>query len=60
MGDWMKAGEYEVGELHFSHDMQTVYFHSSREGGKGMYDIWVSEWGEDGWGEPVNFEAVNS
>jgi hypothetical protein len=58
--DWMKTFEYEVGELHFSADMQALYFHSNREGGKGMYDIWVSKWEEGGWGEPVNLEVVNS
>ena len=58
--DWLKATEYDVGELHFTHDMKTVYFHSAREGGKGQYDIWVSHWGEDGWGEPENLEVVNS
>lgn len=58
--DWLKTFEYDVGELHFSHNMKTVYFHSAREGGKGQYDIWVSEWGEEGWGEPVNLDIVNS
>lgn len=58
--DWMKTFEYEVGEIDFSPDMKTLYFHSGRDGGKGGYDIWVSEWVDGGWGEPVNLEAVNS
>jgi hypothetical protein len=58
--DWMKTFEYEVGELHFSADLKTLYFHSSRGGGKGGYDIWVSEWDNGEWGYPVNLEIVNS
>lgn len=50
--NWMKTFEYEVGELYITSDMQHMYFHSDREGSKGMRDIWVSEWTIDGWGEP--------
>jgi hypothetical protein len=58
--NWMKTFEYEVGELYITSDMQNLYFHSDREGSKGLRDIWVSEWTDDGWGEPENIEAVNS
>lgn len=58
--NWMKTFEYEVGELYITSDMQSLYFHSDREGGKGMRDIWVSEWTDGEWGEPVNIEVVNS
>ncbi len=58
--DWMKTSEYKVGELYITTDLQTLYFHSDREGGKGERDIWVSVWTYDEWGEPVNLEAVNS
>ena len=38
-----------------------LYFASGREGGAGGLDIWYSLRGTDGgWGDPVNFAAVNS
>jgi len=58
--DWMKTFEHEVGELYITSDLQSLYFHSAREGSKGLRDIWVSEWTDGEWGEPVNIEAVNS
>ncbi len=47
---WHYAGDafpqsYEVGELHITPDGKEVYFHSSREGGLGGYDIWVTRKG---------------
>lgn len=53
-GDELRQHEYEVGELHISADGQELYFHSSRPGGYGGLDIWVSTLTPDGWGEPVN------
>ena len=46
--NWRYAGdklnnEYQVGELHITADGVELYFHSSRKGGKGGYDIWVSK-----------------
>jgi len=58
--NWMKTFEYEVGELYITPDFQQLYFHSDREGSKGMRDIWFSTWTDGEWGEPVNIEAVNS
>ena len=52
--DELKMDEYETGELHISADGQELYFHSSRAGGFGMRDIWVSRMTSTGWGEPVN------
>lgn len=52
--------EYEVGELHITADGQELYFHSSRPGGQGEYDIWVSHNQGGEWGEPVNLTVVNS
>jgi hypothetical protein len=52
--------DYQVGELHLSRDGNTLYFHSSRPGGKGGLDIWMSKKVNGEWGEPVNLEAVNS
>lgn len=52
--------EYEVGELHITADGQELYFHSSRPGGLGGYDLWVSQNVGGEWGEPVNLTIVNS
>ncbi len=51
---------YQVGELHISADGDTLYFHSSRPGGQGGLDIWVSHKVDGEWDEPVNLESVNS
>jgi hypothetical protein len=63
--NWTNAGErlnltYEVGEMHITPDGDELYFHSSRNGGKGEYDIWVSRQTEGDWGVPENVEAVNT
>ena len=63
--NWQYAGgqfpeSYEVGELHFSMNWQELYFHSSRPGGKGGYDIWVTRKIDGNWQEPENIEVVNS
>jgi hypothetical protein len=34
--------EYDIGEMHITADGAELYFHSSRTGGKGQCDIWVS------------------
>lgn len=40
-------------------DGRSLYFVSSREGGYGKLDIWVSHIGEDGyWSEPVNLGPI--
>ncbi len=52
--------DYEVGELHITADGKELYFHSSRPGGLGEYDIWVSQNVGGEWQEPVNLEIVNS
>ncbi len=61
--NWTNADfnpEYEVGELDISRDGTELYFASSRSGGRGGLDIWVSEWVDGGWSEPQNVAAVNS
>ena len=52
--------EYQVGELHITADGRELYFHSPREGGKGQYDIWVSENVNGEWQPPQNVAIVNS
>jgi hypothetical protein len=49
---------YEVGELHIFGD--ELYFHSTRPGGKGEYDIWVTRNVDGEWQAPENVEAINS
>ncbi len=61
--NWQEADfdpAYEVGELHISGDGTELYFHSSRPGGLGEVDIWVSHRKGDDWGAPENVTAVNS
>ncbi|MBN1305592.1 MAG: PD40 domain-containing protein [Anaerolineales bacterium] len=61
--NWQEAGfdpEYEVGELHITPDGNELYFHSSRPGGQGGYDIWRSKWRAGAWQAPDNLEIVNS
>jgi hypothetical protein len=56
----LKTEEHDVGELYISADGKRLYFHSTREGGEGMYDIWFSDKTGDEWGAPVNLEVVNT
>ena len=63
--DWKNAGEklnaaYQVGEIHVTADGNEMYFHSSRAGGKGGVDIWVTRRIGDEWQIPENVEAVNT
>jgi hypothetical protein len=61
--DWNIADfnpDYEVGELHITADGTKLYFHSARAGGKGQYDIWVSDYSGSGWLAPRNIETVNT
>ena len=51
---------YEVGELHITSDGNELYFHSSRPGGMGGYDIWMCRNVDGEWQEPINVEIVNS
>ena len=63
--DWKNAGkklnvDYEVGEFHITADGNEMYFHSSRAGGKGGYDIWVTRNVNGEWQVPENVETVNT
>jgi Tol biopolymer transport system component len=66
--EWRNAGaqwneDFDVGEFHLSADGRTLYFGSSRPGGLGGRDIWVSTRTPEGWsqaadlGPPVNTPA---
>ena len=44
-----------------SADGRTLYFVSTRSGGKGGQDIWMSTLDDEGhWGKPVNLEDINT
>ena len=62
-GNWQLADfnpDYQVGELHITADGSELYFHSSRPGGVGDLDVWVSKKIAGKWGEPENIRIVNS
>lgn len=65
-GSWQKwqlvefDPSYEVGELHISSDGKDLYFASTRPGGMGNMDIWVSHWLDGRWNEPGNIMEVNT
>jgi hypothetical protein len=50
--------DYGIGELHVVGD--AIYYHASRPGGKGQYDIWVTRRVGGAWQPPENVAAVNS
>ncbi|MGD9677357.1 MAG: hypothetical protein AB7V16_03175 [Vulcanibacillus sp.] len=61
--NWEYAGdrlmkEIQIGEVHINDD--DLYFHSSRSGGKGGYDIWVTTRNGDSWSDPLNIAVVNT
>ena len=61
--NWTYAGdrlmkEIQIGEVHIHGD--DLYFHSSREGGQGNYDIWITTRNGDSWSDPVNIRTINS
>jgi len=63
--NWENVGkklnaDYEIGELHITADGNEMYFHSSRTGGKGNLDIWVTRKLNGEWQEPENVEVINT
>jgi hypothetical protein len=63
--NWQYVGDklmkdYQVGEMHITADGSELYFHSSRNGGKGQYDIWVSRNLNGDWQTPENVAAINT
>ena len=62
---WTNAGEllnkvYDVGELHITTDGNEIYYSSTRAGGKGQSDIWVTYRVNGQWQEPENIDVVNT
>lgn len=63
--NWQYVGDklmkdYQVGEMHITADGNTMYFHSTRAGGKGGLDIWTTRNVGGEWQTPENVAAVNS
>ena len=63
--DWQYAGdllnkEYQVGEMCLTPDGNEMYFGSSRAGGQGGLDIWVTKLVNGTWQAPENVGAVNT
>ncbi len=63
--NWQNAGQllnqsYEIGEVHLAAGGAEIYFNSTRSGGLGQSDIWVSRRVDGQWQEPENIAAVNS
>ena len=63
--NWQYVGDklmndYQVGEMHITANGTELYFHSPRTGGKGQYDIWVSQNVSGTWQPPENVAAVNT
>ncbi len=63
--NWSNAGElfnktYQIGELHVSADGDEVYCGSTRPGGRGQSDIWVTRKVGGQWQPPQNVAAVNT
>jgi hypothetical protein len=60
---WKKVSfnpDFEIGELHITSDRSELYFHSSRIGGKGQYDIWISKNDNGEWLSPQNIGVINT
>lgn len=59
--NWQNAdfeSSFEVGEFHIHGN--ELYYHSSRSGGKGNYDIWKLTRVNGEWQDPVNVEVINT
>ena len=61
--NWRYSGdrlmkEIQIGEVHLYGD--ELYFHSSRTGGAGNFDIWVTTRNNSSWSDPVNIQEVNT
>lgn len=51
----------QVGELHFTSDGQSLYFHSDRDAGAGGRDIWRADRNADGaWSPSANVATINT
>jgi len=61
LADALLPQDGQVGELHFTSDGQTLYFHSDRNAGAGGRDIWRADRKADGtWLPSVNVMEINT
>jgi hypothetical protein len=61
LADSLLPQDGQVGELHFTSDGKSLYFHSDRSAGAGGRDIWRSDRNADGtWSASVNVEEINT
>ena len=60
LGDKVNSAAWESHPA-IANDGKTLYFSSSRAGGKGGADIWYTTRSKDGWSEPINIgEPINT
>lgn len=59
VGDKLQKN-YDLGELHLSADGNAIYYSSTRAGGMGGMDIWMTKKINGEWQEPINIKQVNS
>lgn len=63
-GEWANwqlsdfRSDYAVGEFHMHDDL--LYYHSSRSGGIGNFDIWLSKMIAGEWANPINISMINT
>lgn len=49
-----------VGEMHINPEGTHIIFHNDMLEGKGKSDLWLTEWIDGKWTQPVNLEKVNT
>jgi OmpA-OmpF porin, OOP family len=60
LGPQVNGAQFDS-QPYLSHDGRRLYFSSTRAGGRGGSDIWVSYWNGSQWGKPLNLgDSVNT